>query len=90
MAVTILHRCCHGPIHAMYIPNETVGVAEKEIPVLYDVDDIQRIFGIGRTKAYQLMDSSGFPSFRLNRRVLVSREKLEEWIRKTSGKTYVY
>ena len=72
------------------MPNEIVGVAEKENPVLNDVEDIQRIFGIGRTKAYQLMDSSGFPSFRLNRKVLVSRDRLEEWIRKTTGKTYIY
>ena len=81
-----------NPISIAHIPGNQANAdrAGKEIPVLYDVDDIQRIFGIGRTKAYQLMDSSGFPSFRLNRKVLVSREKLEEWIRKTSGKTYVY
>ena len=79
-----------NPIPATHMSNEIMGVAEKEIPVQYDVDDIQHIFGIGRTKAYQLMDSSGFPSFRLNRKVLVSRDRLEEWIRKTTGKTYLY
>ena len=57
-------------------------------PVLYSVDDIQRIFRIGRTKAYQLLNSSGFPSFRLNRKLYVSREKLIDWVAKTSGKTY--
>ena len=57
---------------------------------MYTVDDIQRIFSIGRTKAYQLMCSSGFPAIRLNKKLLVSKEKLEEWIRKNSGKTYNY
>ena len=57
---------------------------------MYTVDDIQRIFSIGRTKAYQLMCSSGFPAIRLNKKLLVSKEKLEVWIRKNSGKTYNY
>ena len=38
------------------------------IPVqMYTVDDIQNIFMIGRTKAYQLMSSSGFPAIKLNK-----------------------
>ena len=63
---------------------------DNTAPVMYTVDDIQRIFSIGRTKAYQLMCSSGFPAIRLNKKLLVSKEKLEEWIRKNSGKTYNY
>ena len=63
---------------------------DNTAPVMYTVDDIQRIFSIGRTKVYQLMCSSGFPAIRLNKKLLVSKEKLEEWIRKNSGKTYNY
>lgn len=57
---------------------------------LYTVDDIQNIFGIGRSKAYQLLSSNGFPSIRLNRKLLVEKSKLEDWIAKNSGKTYIY
>lgn len=57
---------------------------------LYTVDDVQQIFNIGRTKAYQLMSSSGFPSIRLNKKLLVERNKLEDWIAKNCGKTYIY
>lgn len=63
---------------------------DNNAPVLYTVDDIQNIFKIGRTKAYQLMCSSGFPSFKLNKKLYISKEKLEDWIAKTSGKTYNY
>lgn len=63
---------------------------DNKAPVMYTVNDIQNIFGIGRTKAYQLMCSSGFPSIRLNKKLLVSKEKLEEWIRRNSGKTFHY
>lgn len=57
---------------------------------LYTVDDVQDIFKLGRTKAYQLMSSDGFPSFRLNKKLYVSHDKLTDWIRKTSGKEYTY
>ena len=63
---------------------------DSNVPVMYNVTDIQNIFGIGRTKAYQLMASSGFPAIRLNKKVVVYKDKLEEWIRKTSGKTFTY
>lgn len=63
---------------------------DKQVPVLYNVDDIQHIFNIGRSKAYQLLSSSGFPAIKLNKKLLVEKGKLEEWIAKNSGKTYVY
>lgn len=58
--------------------------------VLYTVDDIQRIFKLGRTKAYELMSSDGFPSFKINSKVYVESEKLQKWIDKRVGKTYSY
>ena len=63
---------------------------EKQTPILYTVDDIQQIFKIGRSKAYQLLSSSGFPTIKLNKKLLVEKSKLEDWIAKNSGKTYIY
>ena len=63
---------------------------DNQLPVMYDVNDIQSIFKIGRSKAYQLLSSSGFPAIKLNKKLLVEKGKLEEWISKNSGKTYVY
>ena len=63
---------------------------DKQDPVLYNVNDIQRIFQIGRSKAYQLLSSSGFPTIKLNKKLLVEKSKLEEWIAKNCGKTYIY
>ena len=45
--------------------------------VLYTVDDIQRIFKIGKTKAYALMSANGFPSFKMNAKLYVKREHLD-------------
>ena len=63
---------------------------DNQLPVMYDVNDIQSIFKIGRSKAYQLLSSSGFPAIKLNKKLLVEKRKLEEWISKNSGKTYIY
>ena len=65
-------------------------MANDNMIQMYTVDDIQNIFMIGRTKAYQLMSSSGFPAIKLNRKFLVEKSKLEEWISKNSGKKYIY
>lgn len=63
--------------------------SEKGI-ILYTVEDVSKLFGLGRTKTYQLMAAPGFPSFRLNRKVYITKENLEKWIRDNRGKTYHY
>ena len=58
--------------------------------VLYTVDDIQRIFKIGKTKAYALMSANGFPSFKMNAKLYVRREHLDSWLEKRTGKSFLY
>ena len=63
---------------------------DKNESVLYTVKDLQRIFGMSKTSAYQLMNSKNFPSFHLNRKVYVSKEQLDKWITSHTGKTLSY
>lgn len=58
--------------------------------VLYNVEDIQRIFRLSRSKTYQLVSQKGFPAVRLNRKIYVPKNKLEQWIEKNCGKTFSY
>lgn len=58
--------------------------------ILYTIEDLQRIFGIGRTKAYQLASMRGFPSIKLNRKIYIPKEKLESWVLKNTGKSLNY
>ena len=58
--------------------------------VLYAVKDIQTIFKIGQTQAYRLMNASDFPSFRLNKRLYISKIELEKWIADSKGKERSY
>lgn len=44
------------------------------------VEDMADELAIGRNVAYQLVQAPGFPSFMIGRRVLVSRQGLQDWI----------
>ena len=65
-------------------------INENSDPVLYTVDDVQRIFKLGKNKAYELLRSDGFPSIKLNKRFYVSQHELCKWIAAQKGRTYRY
>ena len=57
---------------------------EKKMPrytgMAMSVEDMAKELAIGRNVAYQLVQQPGFPAFTIGRRVLVSRQGLQEWI----------
>ena len=63
--------------------------SDQSVQKLLTVKDVQYILNVGRTTAYQLMRSSGFPTLRINNRLLVSQEALEKWIQTYSGRQYL-
>lgn len=68
--------------------NNTISTTDTKL--VYTVEDIQKIFGIGKTCAYRLMNSEGFPSIALNKRLYVEKELLLQWLRSNAGKVYTY
>lgn len=58
--------------------------------ILLTPDDIQSIFKIGKNKAYELMNSDGFPSFRVNSRLYVEQSVLLKWLSTYSGRKYSF
>lgn len=68
--------------------NNTISTTDTKL--VYTVEDIQKIFGIGKTCAYRLMNSDGFPSFTLNKRLYVEKEMFLQWMRSNVGKVYTY
>lgn len=79
-----------APVQNNKTSTEVGGTIEDNMIRLYTVEDIQNIFKIGRTKAYELMSSDGFPSFRVNRKIYVSKSDLDIWVSKMRGKIYSY
>ncbi len=46
-----------------------------------DVREMQLYLSIGRKKAYELVNSKGFPAFRIGKKILVSKEGLDKWMK---------
>ncbi len=50
------------------------------------VKELMVFLGISRATAYELVNDSGFPSFRIGRKVLINRAGLEEWMKEQEAK----
>jgi hypothetical protein len=66
--------------------NETLQDIDKNEPIIYNTSDIQRIFKCGKQQAYQLMNTKGFPSIRLNSKLIVEKTALLHWLKMNQGK----
>lgn len=47
---------------------------------LLTVKELQDYLGIGRSKAYELVNEPDFPTLRIGRNIRVPKEQLVEWI----------
>lgn len=59
---------------------EELEVQENSEIKLYTVKDLQRIFHIGKNKAYELINIKGFPHIKIGRSILIPDDKLRKWI----------
>lgn len=53
-------------------------------PLAVSVSEAARLLGVSRPTIYRYLQRTGFPSFKLGGRTLVSVEGLREWIREMS------
>lgn len=52
-----------------------------------NVKRMAECMGIGIVTAYQLCNSEGFyPAFRIGRKILVNRERLQQWLNEQTSK----
>ncbi len=51
----------------------------EDLPLFLTVSDISRIMGIGLNKAYDLFHSENFPSIRLGKRMVISKNAFVKW-----------
>jgi excisionase family DNA binding protein len=47
---------------------------------VYTVDDIQKILGINKNRAYSLSTSGQFPFIRIGKRIIVPRKTFDDWM----------
>lgn len=57
-------------------------MSDKLAPLAVSPAECARLLGISRPKVYDLINQSGFPSFKLGSRTLISVDGLRAWIAK--------
>ena len=60
--------------------NECTYKSFDELPLMLNVVQVAAVLGISRAGAYELVHSEGFPALKIGSRIVVSKEKLREWI----------
>lgn len=57
----------------------------EDLPMLLNAKHLQKILGIGRNSAYELIYQKNFPVLRLGeRKIRIPKDKLLEWIKKNT------
>ena len=57
----------------------------EQLPFMLRADDVAKILGVSRANAYVIMHSKGFPKLQIGKRIMVTKDKLQEWIDAKSG-----
>ena len=55
-----------------------------EMPVTLNADEMAAVLHISRARAYQLLHRAGFPTLKIGRRLLVTKDALRDWMRKNT------
>ena len=56
-----------------------------QLPIMLNANNIAQTLGISRAGAYELMHSEGFPTLRIGKRIMVSKDRFIQWIERNSG-----
>ncbi len=59
--------------------------SHEQLPLMLNANQLSKALGISRAGAYELMHSKGFPTLRIGKRIMVSREQLIKWVEARSG-----
>lgn len=58
----------------------------EELPLMLSVPEMAAALGISRAGAYELARSEGFPALRIGTRIVIPKDKLQEWVDKQTEK----
>ena len=56
-----------------------------QLPLMLNATNISQTLGISRAGAYELMHRKDFPTLRIGKRMIVSKEYFVKWIEANSG-----
>ena len=56
-----------------------------DLPLMLSVPDLTEVLGISRAGAYELVKSKGFPALHIGNRIVIPKDELIAWIKRSSG-----
>ena len=63
---------------------ETKFKSYDDLPLMLSVPDLTEVLGISRAGAYELVKSEGFPTLHIGNRILVPKDELIAWIKRST------
>lgn len=58
----------------------------EDLPATLNAEIIANYLGISRVSGYNLLNSEGFPTLRIGKRMVVTKEAFMNWIKTNTGK----
>ena len=58
----------------------------EDLPLMLSVPEMAAVLGISRAGAYELARAEGFPALRIGTRIVIPKDKLQEWVDKQTEK----
>ena len=58
----------------------------EELPMMLSVLEMAAALGISRAGAYELARTKGFPALKIGSRIVIPKDRLQEWVNQTVGK----
>ena len=58
----------------------------EDLPLMLSAPEMAAVLGISRAGAYELARSEGFPALRIGTRIVIPKDKLQEWVNKQTEK----
>lgn len=55
-----------------------------ELPLVLNAEDLSRFLGVSKGTCYSMLKRKDFPTIRIGKRLLVSKDKFLEWLDKNS------
>ena len=55
-----------------------------ELPLVLNAEDLSRFLGVSKGTCYSMLKRNDFPTIRIGKRLLVSKDKFLEWLDKNS------
>ena len=52
----------------------------EELPLFLNAKIVAKTLGVSPSTAYELMHEKGFPSLRIGSRIVVPKEKFQQWV----------